>query len=120
MGPERAAPAWQLSAGVHACRARQHSIQSQPTGAGFSNGAARTLRGTGGVLSRLSVTEMVGAGKAAAQIGLLGDLPRERAEGLERVDEHVLIALDPLEAATRENERLATDDRPMLVVDGGR
>src|SRR2546427_6881026 len=65
------------------------------------------------------MTEMVGAGQAGAHLDLLGDLPSERAEGLERVDEHVLVALDPLEAATRENERLAAHDRTMLVVDGG-
>ena len=67
-----------------------------------------------------AVAEVVRSGQAAVNIGCLGNLPGERPEGLERADEDVLVPLDPLETATREDERLATDDRAVAVVYGRR
>src|SRR6266542_6217619 len=66
------------------------------------------------------MAEVVGAGKAGAHLGLLRDLTRERPQGLEPADEHVLVPLHALEAAVREDQRLAADDPAMALVDARR
>ena len=58
--------------------------------------------------------------EARSDLGLPGGLAGERAEGLDLVDEDVLVAADALEAAAGEQERLAADDRAVGLVDGRR
>ena len=53
-------------------------------------------------------------------LGFARDTPGERAKRLDRVDEHVLVAPDTFEAATREQERFASNDGTVPVVDVGR
>src|SRR5205809_7726220 len=70
--------------------------------------------------SVLAMPEMVGARERRADTRFLRDLPRERPERLQRMDEYVLVPLDPLEATVRQDQRFAAHDRAVAVVDGRR
>src|SRR5262245_5332886 len=98
--------AWLASATTAANRDQNRSRSSWPRSGRISIG--------------LAVTEVVGGRERRADGDFLRDLSRERAECLERMDEHVLVSLDPLEPALRQDQRLAADDRPVAVVDGRR
>ena len=66
------------------------------------------------------MTEVVGGREVAHHFTAFGQLACERPERLEAVDDHVLVAAVALEAAAREHERLAADDRSVPLVDGRR
>src|SRR5438105_13093173 len=66
------------------------------------------------------MAEVVGARERAPDLGVARDATRERAERLELLDDEVLVALDALEAAAREQQRLAAHDRTVRLVDGWR
>ena len=67
-----------------------------------------------------TMPEMVCAGEGGAYLGITGRTTGQRAEALELVDEDVLVAADPLEAAAREQQRLAAHDGAVRLVDGRR
>ena len=64
--------------------------------------------------------EVVRCGEGGADLGVVRRLPGERAQALELVDQDVLVAADPLEAAAGKEKRLAADDRSVCLVDGRR
>src|SRR5712692_723550 len=61
--------------------------------------------------------EVVGGGEGRTDLGVVRDTAGERAERLDARDEHVLVAVYPLEAAARKDKWLAADDRAMSLVD---
>src|SRR4051812_1234574 len=68
----------------------------------------------------LTVAEVMGLRKRRAHLRLAGGLPGERGKRDELVHDHVAIALEALEAAAREKERLAANERPEPLVGLGR
>src|SRR5829696_3452502 len=65
----------------------------------------------------LPVAEMVRVRERRDEIRRAGELACERRQRLELVDEDVLVLLDPFEDSPREDQWLASDDRPVLLVD---
>src|SRR5207342_1314869 len=63
--------------------------------------------------SRSATAEMMGRGKGGADFLVVGHPTRERGEGDELADEDVPVPVDPLEAPSREEERLSADERPL-------
>src|SRR5258708_22408330 len=63
------------------------------------------------------MSEMVGGRERRTDLGVVRGAASEWPERLDARDEHVLVAVDALEAAAGQHERLAADDRAVRVID---
>src|SRR5206468_12605961 len=64
----------------------------------------------------LTVAEVMGVRERRDEIGRAGELAGDRSQRLERPDDDVLVALDALEGAVRQDERLTAHDCPVALV----
>src|SRR5213592_2347797 len=94
------------------------SRSSRDSGLSSARSASWSQRERGpAIASTLPMAEVVGLGERGAHLSLACCVARERCEGDDLVDDHVPVLLEALEAAAREEERLAADEHAEALVD---